>query len=79
MVALQLVNLDAPDRLSPADIDALLDELGGLGNVLSDTTPPEKATIYQGLGLHLLYHPDQHTLVATADLGRVLSRVGGGT
>jgi site-specific DNA recombinase len=79
MVALQLVNLDAPDRLSPADIDALLDELGGLGNVLSDTTPPEKAAIYQGLGLHLLYHPDQHTLVATADLGRVFSRVGGGT
>ena len=79
MVALQLVNLDAPDRLSPADIDALLDERGGLGNVLSDTTPPEKATITQGLGLHLLYHPDQHTLVATADLGRVFSRVGGGT
>ena len=76
---LQLAKLDAPDRLSPADIDALLTELGGLAHILGEATPPEKASIYQGLGLHLVYQPDQHTLVATADLGRVLSRVGGGT
>jgi hypothetical protein len=25
-----------------------------------------------------VYQPDQHALVATADLGRVVSRVGGG-
>jgi site-specific DNA recombinase len=76
---LQLAKLEAPDRLSPADIDALLTKLGGLAHILGEATPPEKASIYQGLGLHLVYQPDPHTLVATADLGRVLSRVGGGT
>jgi DNA invertase Pin-like site-specific DNA recombinase len=75
----QLNNLDAPDRLSPADIETVLTELGGMTSILGEATPPEKASIYQGLGLHLVYQPDQKALVATADLGRVLSRVGGGT
>jgi hypothetical protein len=57
----------------------VLTELGGLAHILGEATPLEKASIYQGLGLHLVYQPDQHTLVATADLGRVPSRVGGGT
>jgi hypothetical protein len=64
---------------SPADIDALLNELGGMTSILGEATPPEKASIYQGLGLHLVYQPDQNALIATADLGRVFSRVGGGT
>ena len=67
------------DRLSPTEIDVLLAELGGLGSVLSEATQPEKASIYHGLGLHLVYHPADKAVVATADLGRVLSRVGGGT
>lgn len=71
--------LAAPDRLSPADIDALLNELGGMTSILGEAAPPEKARIYQGLGLHLVYQPDQNALVATADLGRIFSRVGGGT
>lgn len=78
-VALQLASIEAPDRLSPADIDALLTELDGLAHILGEATPPEKAGVYQGLGLHLVYQPDQHALVATAELGRVVSRVGGGT
>jgi hypothetical protein len=57
------------------DIDALLVELGGLGSVLREATPPEKASIYHGLGLQRVYHPADKTVVATADLGRVLSRV----
>jgi hypothetical protein len=61
------------------DIDALLAELGGLGSVLSSATPPEKASIYRDLGLRLVYHPADKAVVATADLGRVLSRVGGPT
>ena len=79
MVAHQLANLDSPDRLSPADIDVLMTELGGLPTILGEATPPEKVTIYQALGLHLVYQPDQNAVVATADLSRVLSRVGGGT
>ena len=78
-VTRQLASLDAPDRLNPTEIDVLLAELGGLGSVLSEATPPEKASIYHGLGLQLVYHPAGNAVVATADLGRVLSRVGGPT
>jgi site-specific DNA recombinase len=78
-VAHQLAHLRAPDRLSPADIDTLITELGGLPRILGDATPPEKVTIYQALGLHLVYQPDQNAVTATADLGRVLSRVGRAT
>jgi site-specific DNA recombinase len=78
-VTLQLASLDAPNRLSPTDIDVLLAELGGLGPALREATQPEKASIYHSLGLHLVYHPADKAVVATADLGRVLSRVGGGT
>jgi hypothetical protein len=77
-VTRRLASLESQDRLSPADIDVLLAELGGLGSVLGEATPPEKASIYHGLGLHLIYHPANNAVVATADLGRVLSRVGGG-
>lgn len=78
-VTRELASLDAPDRLSPTDIDALLAELDGLGSVLREASPPERASIYHGLGLHLVYHPADKAVVATTDLGRVLSRVGGGT
>jgi hypothetical protein len=79
VVTHQLANLDSLDRLSQTDIEALLAELGGLGFVLDEATPPEKTSIYHDLGLHLVYHPADKAVVATADLGRVLSRVGGGT
>jgi hypothetical protein len=78
VVTRQLASLQSPDRLSPMDIDALLVQLGGLGSVLREATQPEKVSIYHGLGLHLVYHPADNAVVATADLGRVLSRVGGG-
>ncbi len=54
-------------------------ELGGMTSILGEATPPEKASMYQGLGLHLAYQPDQNAVVAIADLGRAFSRVGGGT
>jgi hypothetical protein len=34
MVADQLADLDAPDRLTPADVDTLMTELGGLTEIL---------------------------------------------
>jgi site-specific DNA recombinase len=78
-LSLRFATLEAPDRLSPADIEALFNELGGLARILGEATPPERTSIYQGLGLDLVYQPDQPAIVATADLGRVLSRVGGAT
>jgi site-specific DNA recombinase len=54
----QLANLAVPDRLTPADIDALMTELGGLTTILGAATPPEKTAIYQALGLRLVYQPD---------------------
>lgn len=80
IVAHQLAHLAAPQRLTPADVASLLAELGGLGgltSVLNAATPTERAAVYQALGLRLLYQPTEHTVIATADLGRVLSRVGG--
>lgn len=76
-VALERTKLNGTDRLTADDIEALLAQVGTLTHALDEATPPEKASIYQGLGLHLVYQPDQHTLVATADLGRVVSCVGG--
>jgi hypothetical protein len=46
-VSHRLATSDSPDRLSPADIDALLTELGGLASVLGDATRSEKASIYR--------------------------------
>jgi hypothetical protein len=65
-------NLNTQDRLTPAEIDTLLAELGGLPQILRDATPPEKTAIYQALGPRLVYQPDDNAVVATADLGRVL-------
>jgi hypothetical protein len=41
-VTRQLASLRSAERLSPMDIDALLVELGGLGSVLREATPPER-------------------------------------
>lgn len=68
-----------PDQLSAKEIDHILDELGGLEQVLARASTAEQLAVYQGLGLRLSYQPDENVVVATADLGRVLSRVGGGT
>ena len=66
-----------PDRLTNDDIAALLDGLGGMDVVLAEAPPAEKADLYASLGLRLTYRPDQRAVLATADLGRVVSRVGG--
>lgn len=58
--------------LTAGDIATLTTELGGLTQTLREATPPEKAGIHQGPGLHLPYQADRQVLVATADLGRVL-------
>jgi site-specific DNA recombinase len=79
MLERRLTNVVEPERLGPAEIDALVNELGGMTAILGEATPAEKSRIYQGLGLRLVYQPDQHALLTTADLGRVAKSVGGGT
>ena len=77
--ARDLVGMATPEAITASDIEQILDELGGLGHVLSTAEPTEKAQVYASLGLRLRYQPDESRVVATADLGRVLSGVGGGT
>jgi hypothetical protein len=76
MVTRQLASLDTPDRLSPTDIEVLLAELGGLSSVLSEgATRGDEHLPHPGL--HLVYHRADKAVVATTDLGSVLSRLGG--
>lgn len=69
----------SPAPLTPAAIREVSERLGDLASVLDDATPSERAEIYRHLVLHVAYQPEAHALVATADLGRGVSRVGGGT
>jgi hypothetical protein len=77
--ARDLTGMATPAAISSQDIERILDELGGLHQILSTAEPTEKSQVYASLGLRLRYQPDENRVVATADLGRVLSGVGGGT
>lgn len=68
-----------PEAITTTDIERVLDELGGFEQILAQAESTEKAQVYASLGLRLRYQPDENRVVATADLGRVLSGVGGGT
>ena len=76
-VTRQLSTSPSNETLAAQEIDCLLDELGGLAQVLTEATPAEKVALYQALGLRLTYQPADNVVVATADLGRVHSGVGG--
>jgi DNA invertase Pin-like site-specific DNA recombinase len=64
-------------KLTSADIEDLVERLGGLTTVLAQAPPAEKAELYRALNLRLTYQPDPAAVVATADLGGGVSRVGG--
>jgi site-specific DNA recombinase len=51
--ARDLTGMTAPAALTSGDIERILDELGGLGQVLGTAEPNEKAQIYASLGLRL--------------------------
>ncbi len=78
-VTRQLTTSSSEEGLTAQEIDCLLDELDGLAEVLTNAAPAEKIAIYQALGIRLTYQPADNVIIATADLGRVLSGVGGGT
>ncbi|MDQ3107824.1 MAG: hypothetical protein M3Q68_08480, partial [Actinomycetota bacterium] len=75
----QLATLENGELLTAVEVVVLIEGLGGVVEVLRQATSSEKANIYRGLGLRLRYEPDDNVVVASADLGRVFSRVGGGT
>lgn len=75
--ARDLTGMATPEAITTNDIERILAELGGLEHVLSTAEPIERAQVYASLGLRLRYQPGENRVVATADLGRVLSGVGG--
>jgi hypothetical protein len=65
--------------LSPGEITAIADALGGLITILHNASPQDRAAVYQELGVRLSYDPTANQVRATADLARVGRGVGGGT
>jgi site-specific DNA recombinase len=50
--------------MSPEQISAIIDSLGGLLHLLRQADPRDKAEIYSRLGLQLVYQPGLETLIA---------------
>lgn len=70
---------DHADLWTPAQMTAVLDELGGIAAILPTADPTTKTAIYASLGLRLEYNHAQKTIRATADKACVPGRVRGGT
>ncbi len=73
-----------PDRanwrpLSPGEIKAIADRLGGLVDILQHASAADRAAVYQELCVRLDYQPHANEVRATIDLARVAGRVEGGT
>ncbi len=73
-----------PDRhehrpLSPGEIKAIADSLGGIVGILQNATPAERAAVYNDLDVTLRYDPKRKEVQATANLSRVARGVEGGT
>ena len=75
----RLERTERPHIMSAAQINELVEELGGLCAVLDAATAAERAQVYASLGLRLDYDPYLRQVTATADLSRVAGRVRGGT
>ncbi|MFA1543486.1 hypothetical protein [Actinomadura monticuli] len=54
--------------LTGQEIDALIAGLGDLVRVLKDASPQARQTVYQTLGIRLVYHPDKQEIRVEADL-----------
>jgi len=68
-----------PSALTPGEIAAFLERLGGLAAALKEATVEERADVYAALGIRMAYDDRSHQLRVTADLARVAGHVGGGT
>jgi site-specific DNA recombinase len=75
----RLERTERPRIMSAAQINELVEVLGGFSAVLGAATGSERAQVYASLGLRLDYDPYLRQVTATADLSRVAGRVRGGT
>jgi site-specific DNA recombinase len=69
----------AGTAMTKDQIEAILRALGGIGQILRDASTSERASVYQSLGLRMVYDDRSHQVRVTADLARVAGGVGGGT
>lgn len=69
----------APGALSPADIEALTERLGGIATILTDAPADKRRALYESLDLRLEYDSEANKVTATTDLGVSLKCVRGGT
>jgi hypothetical protein len=51
-------------RVSRDDIRTMVDTLGGLLDALRHADPADKAEVYRELGIRLIYHHTEHTVLA---------------
>jgi hypothetical protein len=65
--------------LSPGEIKAMADALGGLMRALQQAGPADRVAVYPALGLQLTYDPAANSVRAQVDLARGPGGVGGGT
>ena len=75
----QLAMTARPSVLTPTEIAAFLERLGGLTAALREATIEERAEVYAALGIRMVHDDRPHQLRVTTNLVRVAGRVGGGT
>jgi site-specific DNA recombinase len=69
----------ADTAMTKDQVEAIVQALGGIGQVLREATTAERAEVYQSLGVRMVYDDRSHQVRGTADLARVAGGVGGGT
>jgi site-specific DNA recombinase len=75
----RLAAVAGASALTTDQVEGLLRALGGIGQVLRDATPQERADAYTALGVRMVYDDRTEQVRVTADLARVAAGVGGGT
>jgi site-specific DNA recombinase len=68
-----------PSVLTTAQVDSLMQGLGGICQMLRDASPKERAAAYASLGVRMVYDDRSHQVRVSADLTRVAGGVRGGT
>ena len=70
----ELDNTPAPTTLDAAEVYAMIDSLGDVGEALTNASTERLATLYQAVNLQIRYEPSTHTADVTIQpVGRVNS------
>jgi hypothetical protein len=62
----ELEGLPLPGRITRAEVYARIDSLGDVGVGLRRASPDKLSALYHDLGVELLFHPEERTVLATA-------------